>query len=279
MSHKTHEEIIRPGKEACYTYRSLDELADDVTAIFKAQGNDYSRRDDWSGHVNGTEAVALARTGWTDREAKALQIAESAVQLMDRNQETLQPVMRYDVAGGVVDVGRYLSGEPECMIDYPLQPVSTSGKVVTLVASVSYSGSVKADTIIRRGEVITALALALSQMGHNSELWADISSNNGSVTTRFRVLVKGAGDAIDPARILFAFAHPAMLRKLGFAMIDNCPGDFKGMSTWSTPIPPREDLPEGTIYLPELRTKQDIPDAHEELKRLLGQIGLLASDS
>src|SRR5260221_137698 len=138
----------------------------------------------------------------------------------------------YDVSGDSVDIGRYLAGEPECMMDWPLQPTSAAGRVITLCASICYSGSIDAEVIIRRGQVITALALALSRLGHNVEMWADISAMQvgRGAQSRFRILVKGADDTLDPARIMYAYAHPTMLRRLGFAVQCSQPGEFRSLN-------------------------------------------------
>jgi hypothetical protein len=215
----------------------------------------------------------MARLGWKEQLDSALELAESAVQLAEQEHmvDTFNPV--WDVTGAEVDVARYLSGEPECMIDFPLAKTSKSGRIIALCASITYSGAIGPDTIRRRGATMVALALALSRLGHNTELWADLSGtpmgSGGDV--RIRVLVKGANDELDPSKVMFAFAHPAMLRMLGFAAIEGL-----GRDTHICPIPPRKDLPEGTIYLPEICSERDVPEADEFLRAHLGELGLLA---
>jgi len=41
-------------------------------------------------------------------------------------------------------------------------------------------------------------------------------------------------------------------------------------------IDPARDLPDGTIYLPSLRSDHDVPEADQFLKQYLGELGLLA---
>src|SRR5579859_5905356 len=179
------------------TYYSLGELADGAE---KQGRSSHSDDPSWAG-ASFKNALTLARKGWTDQLDSALELAESAVSLAEREHmtDTFQPV--WDVSGAEVDVARYLSGEPECMIDFPLSKTSKSGRVVALCASIGVSGSVSPSTIQRRGKLITAFALALSRLGHSSELWADLSGANGF---RIRILVKGANDELDPAAVMFA---------------------------------------------------------------------------
>jgi hypothetical protein len=270
-------EDVQDGDLMSCTYYSLDEYAD--AAERRSTGYHASGYgDDWAG-ASFTDALALARSGWTEQLNAALDIAETAVEMCEREHEVMkftEPV--YDVCGDSVDIGRYLSGEPECMMDWPLQPTSAAGRVIVLCASMAYSAAVDAEVVQQRGQVIVALALALSRLGHNIELWSDQHCGNSVPDIETRVLVKGADDTLDPARIMFAYAHPAMLRRLGFAVGEGHPGRWSRHNKfmYGMPLPPRQNLPEGTIYLPELHSGNNVPDAHEQLKALLREVGLLA---
>jgi len=252
------------------TFWSLAAFADDVAGHGECENNAYMPAD-WKG-ASFEEALELARNGWTDELDGALELAESAVTFAEQEHMTdsfNQPV--WDVTGAQVDVGAYLAGTPECMIDYPLSTTSKAGRVITLCASVTYSGSLSAETVIKRGRVITALALALSRLGHNTELWADLTGKNDKGELQVRVLVKSADDELDPAKVMYAFAHPSMLRQLHFSALEK-----RGYPSNQRVIPLVRDLPEGTIYLPELRTASDVPNADEFLRKYLGELGLLA---
>ena len=257
------------SKKNCqFTYQSVAEFADAA----EESGESRSLSDDkWRG-ATWDETLILARNGWADELDSALQLAESAIETADKEHMTdsfNQPV--WDVTGAQVDVGAFLAGTPECMIDYPLSTTSKAGRVITLCASVIYSCALEPETVKKRGRLITALALALSRLGHNVELWADLSGKNGDGVIRHRVLVKGADDELDPARIMYAYAHPTMLRQLHFSVMEG-----RGFRASQMPMPPKRDLPEGTIYLPELTAYRDVPDADVFLRAHLGELGLLA---
>lgn len=260
------------------TYWSLAEFADAAEKYDQCSGAPgSSKSDDFCGGASWAETLNFARKGWNSQLDSALELAESAVTLAEKEHMVdsfNQPV--WDVTGAQVDVGAYLAGTPECMIDYPLTETSKVGRVITLCASVSYSGSIAASTIQRRGRVMVALAYALARLGHNTELWADFSGSNFSgEICRMRVLVKGADDELDPSRVMFAYAHPAMLRRLGFSVTGKW-GKKRHSPTVTSPVPPAEDLPEGTIYLPEIWSDSDVPEADEFLRKYLGELGLLA---
>lgn len=257
------------------TFYSLAELVDAAEKYGVEMPVRYRTGEPKSGNVTWSEALALGRKGWDEQLDSALDLAESAI--VTANQEHMMDSFNpmWDVTGAEVDVARYLSGEPECMIDFPLTKTSHSGRVITLCASVGYSWAIKAATIQDRGRVIVALALALSRLGHSVEMWADISgeNNNGQIL-RTRILVKGVNDELDPSRVMFAFAHPAMLRVLGWTAREKWGSKYA--PDRSHPVPPLEDLPEGTIYLPEIRSSRDVPNADEFLREHLGNLGLLA---
>jgi len=269
-------------KVANYTFWSLDEFAD-----YAAERPEHGCRPrGFNGNVTLDQAVDLAKHGWNEHLSETLDIAESAVSLCEQEHEqfTFAPV--YDVAGGDVDVARFLAGEPECMVDYPLTVTSKAGRVITLCASMAYSSAISSDVIVKRGQVIVALAIALSKLGHSIELWADISGRGkygGGDMLRGRVLVKGADGVLDAERILFAYSHPAMLRQLGIVLVNasreekGC--ELPGLSGTSSTNPrsPKHDLADGAIYLPEVESDDDLPDAHEALTGYLRELGLIES--
>ena len=234
------------------------------------------------------EALRLFREGWAEEMPEALDIAESAVTMAEQEQmvETFQPV--WDVTGAEVDVARYLQGEPECMIDFPLTETSKVGRVITLAVGTAISSAVSSSSYLKRGRCIVALALALSRLGHAVEVWAyDSSTSNaaGEHEAHSRVMVKSAHDEIDPARLMFALAHPAMHRALMWAMRDKFPEPWRkglsekcrrGMPNNTVSDMERDMYPEGTIFLPGIRTHEDVPDADVFLRRYLGELGLLA---
>jgi hypothetical protein len=279
------EQVIN-GDHITETYWSLAEFADTADKrASRARRNANDADNEYFTHVKSFgEALTLARYGWQEALDSALELAESAVATANQEHmmDTFNPV--WDVTGAEVDVARYLSGEPECMIDFPLAKTSKSGKVVTLVASGSISGSISADTIIKRGRVMVALAMALSRLGHAVELWIDFSklAHSGPAGSYQRVLIKGANDELDPSQVMFAYAHPAMLRVLNFGTADGMPGQWRKAFSEHTgrgiPSQNRDEAlyPEGTIYLPALKSTTDIPDADEFLKKYLGELGLLA---
>lgn len=283
-------EVSANGREVYQNFASVEEMSEYASNYVLDRYPDGMRalllNSSYYGDYCPTAGTAftMAREGWDTFLQETLDIARDAVTTVegDTEVEVFRPV--WDVSGSLVDVGAFVSGEPECMIEIPPARTTKFGRVVTLCASISYSSAISEKTLIARGKVITALALELSRLGIGLELYADFSASGYDTakrTLRSRVLVKGPNDVLDPAKILFAYAHPGMLRVLALCAMHGLPQSFKdalGVSSWGgygSPCPPKEDLPDGTIYLPEILSDDERPNAARELQRYLTELGLV----
>ena len=229
----------------------------------------------------------LAVSGWTEAMPDALAIAQETVRTVEAQlPRELGFSQTFDVAGSVVDIDRYLTDVPECMIDFPLVEIVKAGRVITLCAGLTASASVSWAALNRRGTVIVALALALADMGYGIEIWADITGTQlrpRSTATQkaiiVRVPIKLARDEIDPARLMYALAHPSFMRFWGFGAYHLAPEKFQKAigvrAGYGGQRDPAHDLPDGTIYTPKLTAYSGAEDAAELLQGYLHQIDLI----
>jgi hypothetical protein len=266
-----------------HTYLSLNEFVEDGVAAGETGASSGDLRDlrdnentPWAGGVDLREAKRLCVEGWPEGEKQALTLANEVAQTLEQDTVDQHFQLQAGVAG-TPNIGAYLAGHPLCAWKPTLTTISTVGKTITLCASVCYSSSVTAETAIRRGAMITALALALEHTGHAVELWVDMTAGQPDYgwTKVTRVLVKGAHDITDPSRISFAYAHPAMLRILGFYEWHRTPRQLQ--YGYGKVLDPIEDLPEGTLYLPGLSTatgKWSGREPVEQIRSYLESIGL-----
>lgn len=264
-----------------HTYDSVTEFA--TVAKRQIHENHYSaiRNGEFlpfTGVGSYDEFDRLTTDGWEAESAAALDIAESAIHTVSMEHEATSFSPLWDVTGSSVDVARYLSGDPENMIDY--EPVATPrhGRVIVLCASISVSSAVTGEAIRRRGYAVAALAFALARMGFAAELWADSTVKVDKNIAQQRILVKGPNDELDPARIMFAYAHPGMLRAVALPARHAFPSVIASrldITGYGNPRDPIEDLPEGTIYLPCLLSDEDVPDADVALTGYLRELGIV----
>lgn len=176
-------------------------------------------------------------------------------------------VPRFDVSGSDVEVTRYLQGEPECMIDAMPFKISKRGRSVRLVVNSSFASTVDEKIIRRRGAAVMALADCLTMVGHPLEIWVvqHVTGYGGSYS--LAVLVQSASEVLDVGRVMYAVAHPTMLRRMIFAYEEGESYDIRrgflfgvGGGNYGHPSEVSDDmLPEhvradGTpIILPQLR--------------------------
>ena len=268
----------------------FDSLAEYVKACQKNETKIYGEKEpdwNWIGAADKSEVYNLAANGWDKDLDATLQIAEEAIKTVeDRNEvPAWHPV--WDVSGASVDVGVLMTGEPEHMVDIPPVMVSKYGRVITLCVSRSCSGGVKPENIIRKGQILVALAYALERLGYGLEIYTDdtITGCGGGCPAgslmRTRVCVKGVHEVIDPKALMFALAHPAYLRWLNFGAEWETPAEIRehfGIrpnGTYGTPHNPVEDLPEGTIYT-ECSCSAEDYDTATALERYLRELDILA---
>lgn len=273
------------------TYQSLNEFVEHAAAT--VGGVSFSGGASWSGASSWGEALKFAREGWPEQLPGAMDIAEGAVTYAEK--EHILPVFTplWDVSGSEPDVARFLSGEPENMIEFPLPPTSKTGKVISLVVSRGARGSVDEEAIVAHGRLVVALSLVLEQMGLSTEIWLDwpkcinhrgggqwpMTLNTRDVFSYQRVLIKGTDDIIDPAVLMYGMGHPSLHRMIHFKTLELMPGRWRTTS-YGASMPRwkkcEELYPEGTIFMPTIEPKSDAPKAEKFLKDHLKALGLIA---
>lgn len=124
----------------------------------------------------------------------------------------------YDVAGSEVDMGRYMSGEPECMVESMPMKVMRTGRVIKIAVPVCYPSTIKAETVKARGAAVMALVNAFAMMQHPVEIYACLGIHGGrDKRMSYSIKVQAADQPLNMGRVMFALAHPTMLRHLLFA--------------------------------------------------------------
>lgn len=194
------------------------EFVDAAEARANRAAPSHSRGDGkWAGGCDFKAALGYARDGWQAEiaAAEALSAHVADTVLADRLVETFEAT--WDVAGAEVDMSRYLSGTPECMIEAVPIRLSKRGRAVRLVVPYAYSAGIEPGLIRLRGAAILALVQCLRRAQHPLEIWA-VEPITGGRGGRYcvSVCVQHADEEVDEGRLMFALAHPAMLRRITF---------------------------------------------------------------
>ena len=171
-------------------------------------------RKEFFGCNNNAEAVEMALNGWHEG---LINISER-VGLLKIGEDTTKEVYQYDVVGDVLDIGAFLSGEPECWLG---KKEIQDKPHLDVVINISISGSIKKESIYNRGAAIIALIDYLSNI-YNLSVKAYFGSS-GFLNRREEELdafVDMGNSPLDIDSIAFAVVHPAFFRYIGTAAID-----------------------------------------------------------
>lgn len=244
---------------------------------YQKSSRGYSR--EWNGNVSWLKAKTLALQGWQDglEQVKKYQ-TEITPQITEK---VVRPSQIYNVAGYNIDVGRYLSNDPECFRSREFVVNNSPGRVFTLVCSISFSAAIKPETIIQRGAMICALTDAIEYAGHRVQVicnWAvskysnkenRIGNSKENGWLEVDATIKKANQPLEMIELAFCLAHPAMLRRIMFSV-----AEIEGWSDFARGYGyPAEATTKGDLYIQEIfsgtiSNKDAIDWTLEQLKKL-----------
>jgi len=248
------------------------------------------KHEDYTESFNGVsslrEAIDMATKGLPTFGIEGLNLAQERIERIsaDLVDQHFKPV--YDVAGASVDVGRFLSGEPECMVDYFMEDTMRTERIVTVATGLCVSASISKETIKQRGYKLMALCEAIDRTGLQSEMWADysIEQSSSGYSLRIAVRLKAPGEMFDPGMFMYALSHPSSLRALAFnAWNIGSPGGWRrplsighGYGTPMNTAKKMDDYPPSTVYVPGVKAYGDWKDFAFQPENVLKELGLLA---
>ena len=213
------------------------------------------------------EAGKLAVTGWEKGAKEALETRAVVERILGETNSSRAQKWGYELVGDVVDIGRYLTGEPEHWLTESTGE-SHTGRVVKIVANISVSCGVSKESIFRRGAALLAAIDAIEGAGKRCEVWlgygATGSYGSGKVVN-FTAPIKLADQPLDQDRIAYALCHAACSRRLCFSVQAQfgAPADET--------IPSELPVDENVIYLPSGLWK-DGYNSDESIRELVADI-------
>jgi hypothetical protein len=245
-----------------------------AAAEVRSYGGSDSGHTKGNSHFYGTdslpEAASLARKGWAEGaervQAIRAEITASITAIVNARVQSIG----YDVAGDYVDIGRYLSGEPECFgtrIDDP----GAAKPVVKVSVNTAVSCGVSQEAIFARGAAVLAAIDVIESTGKRVELWAvnGALSCDDRKTHETYVLVKSADQHLDCDRLAFALCHAATHRRLCFSVFEKY--GLTAGGTYPHGVTDRDG-----VYTPEARRRGTFSKREllEEVKRICDAAGV-----
>ena len=199
-------------------HEAIDTALNGETSLSPHERKSMSTEDTkWFASKSLKHACDLALNGWTEGTERVKRISQP---LIDRVTALVEKQdICFDVEGLVIDMGKYLDGEMECWQKLETEYSEGEGtKHVRLVFNGSVSACVNPETIIQRGVFICALIECLEFAGTRVEIiYTQAMISDRGVKTEFSIKLKSAEQPMDMARMVFALAHPSMLRRIGFS--------------------------------------------------------------
>lgn len=202
------------------SYTSLSEYAAFAATApadeHSAANNVSPDRTKFTQTKNLAEACSLTARGWPQGAARAKKMLDR-IESTEHVRVELSSLTqtRNDVTGSYVDVGAYVSGIPECMVEF--EPDPRKVRFAHIVIAASTSSYTSEQDIMARGACICAAIDTLESRGIRCNVTLQVATGTAQLFIRDDVTLKNAHDPLNLDSLAFAVAHPAMLRRIGFA--------------------------------------------------------------
>jgi hypothetical protein len=198
-------------------FDNLDEVQRWITQTPRKCCGDASkalgRGSSWDLNAGWEGALHMARHGWLDG------VTDMSDKLALKPPHTdSEPSWRYDVAGEMPDIGRFLAGDPAHMKRHG-HPKGHR-PVITLAIGANAVASVSARQMANYGAAMVAVIDQLESTGRRVEAHATFVSTGSGSRICPVWCVKRAEDSLDLSALAFSLAHPAAFRRLGFAIYE-----------------------------------------------------------
>jgi hypothetical protein len=190
----------------------------------------------WSGVKTFADAVDIANNGYVPKGGFDSEVGSEA------SESSIISAM-LDVSGSVVDVGLFLTGEPECMWEFQQVP---STKFVNLVINLSNNASVDASALFEYAAKVYSLVLRLKQKNIECNLTGVFQTNMGD-GYRINIELHKQGSVFSAAT-LSAALHPSSLRRLFIGYMQSM-SDY----TFGCGKPQAPSVEEDEILLPSVQ--------------------------
>lgn len=259
----------------------------DFITTMEAEGKRHQRHNyggaTWAGAASLSDAVVICKDGWDGGRKVVEPIVASLQSSLKQVARDIAPLMQYDVAGAYPDMGRFMEGEPECMVQFMPNPDQTSGQVCRVLIDCGANAHYTSEWMTKRAGAVTALVQVLTMVGKSVEIWIASPVDIGSKRHDTLVCVNNAGSVLNADDIAFALGHPAMLRQMIFACREHAEMGWDDSGVGSSVPHDSATLeylkPELVVHRAE-HCKKGTPDpAHEPLewvKYMLKDMGLLS---
>lgn len=174
------------------------------------------------------EAINLAKYGWKD-SFKMVELSKNLNQLIPVSQ--FKESFVYDVSGSYPDVGKYLTGEPENMVQFITEE---DEKKISVIVNGSISWRIEQKVQFNKGAAIVSLVSKLEDLGYRVQvtLLYCVTSSNIDMRHDLKIVIKEYHEQIDIDRFAFIFCNVAFSRRIKLSALE-CSKEAKEMGFYS----------------------------------------------
>ncbi len=219
MKKSTFNKIL-PGNKTQITHRvDFDSYSEFIDFCKENEGktnNSHTDSEEKNSSFTGTrtfeEAILLAKKGY---EKPLKRISKGLESVALGTAFTIEP--KFDVCGESVEMGRFMSGDPENMLEW--ETVETAGKkVIDIYFNISASGDTNRNEKINYGICGLSAVDYLESIGMRVNLYVFTSTSgcNDGAHSLTVVKVKRADESLNLPLVAFAMCHPSMQRRFMF---------------------------------------------------------------
>lgn len=194
-------------------------------------------RTKFTGVASLEDAIDLARDGWQEGADRLL----SGLDTHAPEQPDIAPAWEYDVGGEFPDIGAYCAGVPEHMVSPAMPDMDAPAKAPRLAVLGTCPSTIPTPLVENYAVALASHIQAIQAEGRSVELSLVVSARmeDGDLTVT-RIPIINPSAPVELGRLAFAF-HPAALRRLWFASMEQIP-DVKALgSSYGTPVTPPAD--------------------------------------
>lgn len=158
----------------------------------------------------------------------------------------------------------YAAGAPEDMFTPSEWGQEIPKPVVQIYVNITASGCVDKEYLINRGAAIVQLIDRVQLAGQRVELVGCFHAKHGDNTFDFSVVIKRPEEIVDLDRIAYAVAHPSMLRRSMFRIME-CVADYR-VGGYGTPTDLKENIPPSAVYIKSMLWESDDFETRDRAK-------------
>jgi hypothetical protein len=206
--------------ESNYTYSEFLEISENGIPS-TSLGRDSRKTGNRSFYNSDTfeEALNLAKFGWKD-SFKMVELSKNLSDLIPVSQ--FKETFVYDVSGSYPDVGKYLTGEPENMVEFITEEDT---KKISLVINASVSWQIDQKIQFNKGASVVSLINKLEDLGYrvSVDVLYCVTNRARSMRHDTKIRIKEYHEQVDIDRIAFIFCNVAFSRRVKFSVNECSP--------------------------------------------------------